>query len=107
MKGAFAVEIKSPAHLLKTRYTLPHMTYLLRLLRGMNVTIRLLTILLLLTLIAVSTTGAQESIDLNAIDAYVKEQMDALGIPDAALGIVQGDEFIFRTKGTYRNNSSV
>src|SRR3990172_5919571 len=62
---------------------------------------RLLSTLVCLTLMLALTIGnvnasrtQQAEMDFAAIDAYVTEQMNNLGIPGMALGIVQGDQIV-------------
>ena len=62
---------------------------------------RLLSTLICLTLALALTIGSvsaspmrQGETDFAAIDAYITEQMNNLGIPGMALGIVQGDQIV-------------
>jgi CubicO group peptidase (beta-lactamase class C family) len=54
-----------------------------------------LTLMFVLTIGNVNTSRAEQSeTDFATIDAYITEQMNDLGIPGMALGIVQGDQII-------------
>src|SRR3972149_4494165 len=62
---------------------------------------RLLSTLICLTQALALTIGSvsaspmrQGETDFAAIDAYITEQMNNLGIPGMALGIVQGDQIV-------------
>jgi len=59
------------------------------------VTLICLTLMLVLTIGNVNASPKQQSeMDFAAIDAYVTEQMNNLGIPGMALAIVQGDQIV-------------
>jgi len=59
------------------------------------VTLVYLTLMLALSIGNVSASPTQQAeTDFVAIDAYVSEQMNALGIPGMALGIVQDDQIV-------------